>query len=250
MCGICIRSLMKTNEMLSAYDVWAVLGIVTTVIVVSGYLIASSILPIVRFYKNFFTDEGYLTFTLPVKRSTLLLSKLTSGIIWMLASGAVVMLGIITMLTIAPSPNESSSTLLGSLFSEFKKIFDLFGEVKTGWLAVYGVEAVLLATVYSLFDILLIYSCVCLAGTATKRIKVPLLILFIYLINSAVSTVGTWILEAVSAAGDLLIGNLSEAQIYWLVFLMLLLFVAAMTSLCSILYSFMLHRLKRKLNLA
>ena len=35
----------------------------------------------VRFSNNFFTDEGYLTFTLPVKRNTLLLSKtLNAGI--------------------------------------------------------------------------------------------------------------------------------------------------------------------------
>ena len=32
-----------------------------------------------RYYENFFTDEGYLTFTLPVKASSLLSSKLVSG---------------------------------------------------------------------------------------------------------------------------------------------------------------------------
>ncbi len=250
MCGICIRDLMKTEEMLSAYKVWSVLGIVTTVIAVSGYLIASSVLPIVRFYKNFFTDEGYLTFTLPVKRSTLLLSKLASGIIWMLASGTVVILGLTAAFTIAPSFNEGSSTMLGSLSDVFKELFALFGEVNTGWITVYLIEALILLIIYSLFDILLIYSCVTLAGTVTKRIKVPLLILFIYLISSAVSTVGTWIIDAVGMADGLLTENLSTVEVNWLVFLLLLLFIAAMTALCALLYSFMLHRLKRRLNLA
>ena len=36
----------------------------------------SSVFSIVRFYKNLFTDEGYLTFTLPVKISQILNSKI------------------------------------------------------------------------------------------------------------------------------------------------------------------------------
>lgn len=41
------------------------------------YLIAG-----IRFYKNLFTDEGYLTKTLPVKTGTHLLSKTITGSIW------------------------------------------------------------------------------------------------------------------------------------------------------------------------
>ena len=44
-----------------------------------------SILLFVRFYTNFYTDEGYLTFTLPVKRSTLLLSKTLNAFLYYIA---------------------------------------------------------------------------------------------------------------------------------------------------------------------
>lgn len=37
-----------------------------------------------RYYKNFFTDEGYLTFTLPVKARTLFASKVLASIVWLL----------------------------------------------------------------------------------------------------------------------------------------------------------------------
>ena len=42
----------------------------------------TAIFVLIRFYKNFFTDEGYLTFTLPVKRSTLLNAKTANAMIW------------------------------------------------------------------------------------------------------------------------------------------------------------------------
>lgn len=43
----------------------------------------------VRFYHNLYTDEGYLTFTLPVRKGDILLSKFLAGIISM-GSGAIV----------------------------------------------------------------------------------------------------------------------------------------------------------------
>lgn len=45
-----------------------------------------------RFYKNVYTDEGYLTNTLPVKPVSILASKLITGIVWTIVSGAIVVL--------------------------------------------------------------------------------------------------------------------------------------------------------------
>lgn len=47
-----------------------------------GLMIMTVIFLIIRFYKNFLTDEAYLTFTLPVKTSTLIVSKQLNGILW------------------------------------------------------------------------------------------------------------------------------------------------------------------------
>ncbi len=41
-----------------------------------------TILIMYNFYKNLYTDEGYLTFTLPVKRSSILLSKFLTAEFW------------------------------------------------------------------------------------------------------------------------------------------------------------------------
>lgn len=61
-----------------------------------------------RFYKNVYTDEGYLTNTLPVKPVSILASKLITGIVWTIISGAIVVLCFYIL--------ESSSTINFLLF--------------------------------------------------------------------------------------------------------------------------------------
>lgn len=51
-------------------------------LIIVGTSFATCILVAVRFYKNLYSDEGYLTFTLPVTRSQLLLSKTIAGTVW------------------------------------------------------------------------------------------------------------------------------------------------------------------------
>lgn len=59
------------------------LSIITFGVYALGF--ASSIITLIfilmRYYKNFFTDEGYLTFTLPVTPHELLWTKLISGMV-------------------------------------------------------------------------------------------------------------------------------------------------------------------------
>ena len=61
------------------------------------YIITS----IVRYYTNFFSDEGYLTFTLPVKRSVLLNSKILSFFVYHVMTFAVLILDIFIFLLVA-----------------------------------------------------------------------------------------------------------------------------------------------------
>lgn len=57
------------------------------------------ILIIRRFYKNFLGDEGYLTFTLPVKTYELILSKLIIAVLWNILSFIVFGLSLIILLS-------------------------------------------------------------------------------------------------------------------------------------------------------
>ena len=54
-----------------------------------AYAVGSRILLLARFYRNKFTDEGYLTFTLPVNCHQIFLSALLNMVAWSLITGAV-----------------------------------------------------------------------------------------------------------------------------------------------------------------
>lgn len=70
--------ILEILYMISILLFWVALPIATTLIVA------------VRFYKNLYSEEGYLTFTLPVTPGQHLLSKAISGTLWALIDPAVV----------------------------------------------------------------------------------------------------------------------------------------------------------------
>src|SRR5690554_6222607 len=51
-------------------------------IMIFGILIGTILIQIQRFQKNLLTDEGYLSFTLPVKTWQHIISKLISSLMW------------------------------------------------------------------------------------------------------------------------------------------------------------------------
>lgn len=53
------------------------------------------IVPVQRFYKNLLGDEGYLMFTLPATPAQQILSKLTTGLIWMFVGMIVCILAVL-----------------------------------------------------------------------------------------------------------------------------------------------------------
>lgn len=67
-----------------------------------AYALGSQIVLIVRFYKNKFTDEGYLTFTLPVTSHQILCSSLLSFIGWSVITTVVVVFVVLMAIMLGP----------------------------------------------------------------------------------------------------------------------------------------------------
>jgi len=63
-------------------SILAILMLVGIYISLLAYSVASMIIIYYRFYKSKFTDEGYLTFTLPVSTHQILLSSILNQLIW------------------------------------------------------------------------------------------------------------------------------------------------------------------------
>ena len=77
-------------------------------------ILTMMVLIVVNFYKTLITDEGYLTFTLPVSPTKILLSKVLNGIIW--NTIMLVIFGLGLALIIVPSIKINDTGMLYYLF--------------------------------------------------------------------------------------------------------------------------------------
>ena len=88
-------------EGLLVLSTFAMIGSMFCLMAMVMGMTVSFILVFWRMYTHFYTDEGYLTFTLPVKRSTLYLSKVITCTVVELASLAVILIGGVCAVLIA-----------------------------------------------------------------------------------------------------------------------------------------------------
>ena len=106
-----------------------VIAMIVSMIAVAVCGMAELIYLIWRFYKSRYTDEGYLTFTLPVTTHQILLSSVVNSIVGMVIVAAVVLFSIAGMLLIGFSWMDGFWASLGEVISQ------LFAEMKRyiGW---------------------------------------------------------------------------------------------------------------------
>lgn len=132
-------------------------------------LVYTMVACIVRFYRNLFSKEGYLTFTLPVSVEAHLGTKLLVAAVAEIASVAVIF---------AAFCIATSGELLVEIFKAAGFLLGKASEVLGADLGFYIVEATILLLVSSCAGILLFYACMCI-GQLAKRSRV-LLALGIY----------------------------------------------------------------------
>ena len=95
--GIAYKIMMVPYTAHEYIQVAAIAIFIFSVIAVVALPAISQIMMFIRFRKNFFTDEGYLTFTLPVNKSQLLGAKTLTAFIFSVASSVVLYLNILIM---------------------------------------------------------------------------------------------------------------------------------------------------------
>ena len=134
-------------ETSSAQDLIAILFVTFEMILGMGLyflflaiIIAVSILVIYRFYVSFFTDEGYLTFTLPVGRHQLLNAKLISGTSLLAATVAVLFPSLLLMLAIG----FGDYVFTPEFFRELGEALSAMWETVGAWSILYAAELILL----------------------------------------------------------------------------------------------------------
>lgn len=215
--------------------------------------VVPQILCYVRFYKNFFTDEGYLTFTLPVSRKTLFLAKTVNTVLWSVIHAVLMLVALAIIITIAPLPNRGELLDL-SVWEEIGRFFSYAWKGLGGWLLVYIFEGILLAIAASWFTCSLIFMCITVGAVVAKKHKVLAAFGIYYGVNMASSfviqlAVGLGLIFVVVPMVDLLGTATFHTACLAMSLTLLILLLMEITVAC--LFHFLsLGTLERKLNLS
>ena len=101
--SIFLAFVLRDEGFMERVEVFEIISIMFVVICACFIMFTPLVMQIMvyeNFYKTLTTDEGYLTFTLPVKAREIIFAKLTNGIIWtLISSTAVALSALIIMVT-------------------------------------------------------------------------------------------------------------------------------------------------------
>lgn len=238
--GLALRS-----QTIHANDIdhfpWEVFVLLVVYFVGAAFLILSEILIYVRYYKHFFSDEGYLTFTLPVKRRVLFTSKVLNGVIWQALTVIVIAFSVIIMFLFVPS--IPSDTIPPEIAEPL---------IPIGWVLAYLLEGLALLVIYAFLSVLSMYLIIAIGATIVRKNKVIVTIGLVYGASIALSIL-SWVLIFV---GGFYIASAVElfpegpSNIGLFIFLILLLAIAVLFTIAVSIALITLRIIERKLNLA
>ncbi len=177
-----------------SYGVMNLLRIITTlmsalmVLAITAASILVAFIIFQRFYKNLMCDEGYLTFTLPVTTSQILLSKLITAMIWTIISSVVILISVNIFVLFGTNSNGFLNTEayyeLGKMLHDVNSVLG----ARVIWPILEFVLFLIVATAYS---ILQVYLAIIIGGIVSQKHKILASIGFYFVIQFAVSVLST-----------------------------------------------------------
>lgn len=222
-----------------------VIATVLSFLGLTAFLTLTLILIFVRYYKNFFSDEGYLTFTLPVSRFSLINSKLISSTCIFVLTILLYFVGICTILGIGLAPTEFWQDFIASL----PELAQALADVNMVYFCLVILEILIFIVLLTVFSILTIFLCITFAAMIAKKAKVFAAIGIYYGINSVIGFLSQiFTLLCVNRISAYML-TVSDALYTPTILLMGLILIAFFAVLCLIIYTLTYWMLDRKLNL-
>ncbi len=222
---------------------WEILVILLAYFVGAAFLILSAILVYVRYYNHFFSDEGYLTFTLPVKRRTLFTSKVINGVIWQALTGLVILVSVIIMFLFVPATGDGTVTTPPV---ESEPLISGF------WAFMYVLEALALIIIYAFTSVLAMYLVITIGSNIVRKNKILATIGIVYA-SSVVLSILTYVLVFIGISYIASIDKIFEgvpSNPELLIFLVLALAIVVLLTITVGIAMITLNIIERKLNLA
>ena len=238
----------------SEKDLPIILTVVATIVAIVAVMgaVAFSFITVIfvytRFYKNFFTDEGYLTFTLPVKRGQLLNSKIITSVVASSLTGFVIFFDILIALAVGIPDVIFDKRLWTEVLDEF--ILEVINGAGLGYFLIYILEILLALLLLSIFTTLFVFCCITVGSIIAKKAKIITSIGIYYAANS----VFTFVVQMFGLFGIESLGvwlsRIDENHFAPVLALLLLCGILFIGVFCAVLYSLQYWLLDRKLNLS
>ena len=184
--GMCINTLRTGYSDYSIVYVFAMVGVLVSIIGLFLLPIMSIVIVLVRLYKNFYTDEAYLTFTLPVKKSELVNSKILMALILSVLTTIVGIIDIFVLLMVALREKFFDPRVWNAILYPIRSLFEQLG---VGFSITYIVELALIAIAMLLLSILILFICMTIASLITRKHKVLVAVALYYVINTVLSVI-------------------------------------------------------------
>lgn len=131
-------------------------------LLVYAIFITTTVVIVMRFYKNMLGGEGYLMHTLPVKTSSLIMSKLITSFCWMVIAGAVVVISTLILGLSSGIIGQIQKTVGWSAVVEGLK----YG---FGMIGVNGWSLLLLIIISTISTIIMYYACMAIGNLANNH---------------------------------------------------------------------------------
>ncbi|MBQ4036526.1 MAG: hypothetical protein IJC84_00195 [Clostridia bacterium] len=246
---LCGKILAVEYTAMELFQTLAAIAMVFFILGIFLFPVLNTVLVYMRFYKNFFTDEGYLTFTLPVTTAQLLSSKLLCSFIFGAATVFVLIFDCSLAMAIIIPEEFFSLDNWKMLFESFHMLItETFGY---GWFTVFSLESLLILIPSTLYASLFFMLCLTLAFMRAKKHRVLAAVAIYYVINMALSFVssflmldGTW-LEVLNR----FCGDVPDSVSYLNLSMFLLIAIALTVLATAVLYTILHRMLEKKLNL-
>ncbi len=243
--GFCIQIINVDYTSHTLITVLAGIGMFFSILGISLLPLFTEILIIVRYFKNFFTDEGYLTFTLPVKKTQLLDSKLLSALVFNIAVFFVVALDAFVMLAIGIPEEFFSPVTWRGIFEIINAAVEFWG----GYTIPYIFLAVLILVALTVGQLLFLFACITFASSVVKKHKILMSIGVYYGVNLALSFVYQILAYGGVSSVFFLVTGLTQENYLGAVLFILLCALGICIAVAGALYLLVLWLLDRRLNL-
>lgn len=237
---------------------WGLLFIFDTIVIILGSIgFFASILIIFiavyeHYYKNLFSDEGYLTFTLPASRSQILFSKTVASLVWTLIGAFCLSIGVFLVLLLAPTPDSGliDPFIIVGIGRAISKLWELVGF----WLILYIFEGLLLIALTILSSITIIELSITVGAALAKKLKILAALGIYYAINTVIGGVSQFLTFIASITFPIkaaqYLPNMSASRIFSVVALAIFFVCIVFAMISALAYLINERVLQRRLNLA